>query len=180
MRFMKEPAVYLITCIDSNNRYVGSTVNMYKRWVTHRSFLNSNKHSNINLQEEWNIYGENSFTIAVIESPPIDTLRQREKYWIFRLEPEYNIIKESNRGKIRTEYHKEQIRIANSSRTKTQREQMANKCARTYFFLSPDNVEVMIFNLKKFCREHDLDLSSMLKVSKGRYRSYKGWRAPII
>lgn len=33
------------------------------------------------------------------------------------------------------------------------------------------------FNLTAFCREHELDVSSMAKVLKGRYAHHKGWRA---
>jgi hypothetical protein len=44
-----------------------------------------------------------------------------------------------------------------------------------YKVISPNKTEFIITNVRKFCRENDLDCSSMIKVSKGKIKHYKGW-----
>ena len=45
----------------------------------------------------------------------------------------------------------------------------------TYKVVSPKDEKFFITNVRKFCRENDLDCSSMIKVSKGKMKKYKGW-----
>lgn len=67
-----------------------------------------------------------------------------------------------NYGKPRTDEHKRLLSIKN---------------AKTYSgAISPDGtVYAPIINMSKFCREHDLGLSSMVAIMKGRRKSHKGW-----
>lgn len=49
--------------------------------------------------------------------------------------------------------------------------------AKSYELLSPDNILVIINNMSQFCREHpELNVSGMIAVARGRFRSYKGWK----
>lgn len=45
----------------------------------------------------------------------------------------------------------------------------------TYKIISPSNEKFIITNVRKFSRENNLDCSSMIKVSKGKMKKYKGW-----
>jgi len=67
--------------------YVGSSVNIKRRWYDHRSSLNRGAHENPHLQNSWNKYGAESFYFGVLEF--VDnkrTLISREQYWIDLLE----------------------------------------------------------------------------------------------
>jgi len=66
----------------NNKIYIGSAVNILKRFTQHRHLLNNNKHFNIHLQSSWNNYGENSFIFEIIEECTLDDLYLKEEYFI--------------------------------------------------------------------------------------------------
>jgi len=78
------PGIYSITCKVSGNRYIGSTKNLYERWMKHRGLLRRNLHHCRHLQFAWNKYGEEEFEFEVLETClPEDTiLVSREQTWI--------------------------------------------------------------------------------------------------
>jgi hypothetical protein len=76
--------IYKITNLLNNKTYVGQSVDIEKRWSTHRAELNNNYHCNTYLQNAWNKYGEDNFDFSVIEECNIDQLNQREIYWVSR------------------------------------------------------------------------------------------------
>lgn len=47
--------------------------------------------------------------------------------------------------------------------------------AKHYTFLSPSQIVVEVFNLRKFCREHSLNNGCMSLVSSGKAKHHKGW-----
>lgn len=48
--------------------------------------------------------------------------------------------------------------------------------AYRWMVIDPDGKELEIVNLKKFCREKDLNASNMCAVSRGRKAPHKGWK----
>lgn len=48
--------------------------------------------------------------------------------------------------------------------------------AKTYKFLSPTGVPQIVHGLREFCRDNNLDFSSMRKVHMGARNKHKGWR----
>lgn len=87
----KRAAIYCITCLTNNRRYVGSSVNVAYRWREHRYHLNHRKHHSPALQHSWSKYGPDAFQFAILEvvSDP-KTLIEREQHWIDLLRPEFN------------------------------------------------------------------------------------------
>ena len=53
--------IYSIQCLENNKRYIGSAVNIKRRWYKHRYELARNIHHNHPLQDDYNKFGENSF-----------------------------------------------------------------------------------------------------------------------
>ena len=76
--------IYEIVNLVTGKRYIGSAVNIDKRWSTHKSDLRSNKHHCKYLQHSFNKYGENSFKFNILyECTPIkDILLFYEQLWI--------------------------------------------------------------------------------------------------
>lgn len=75
--------VYKISCSINSKIYIGSSINIYKRWFNHRYELNNNKHHTKHLQNAWNKYGKDYFTFEIVEKiEDISILIGREQYWM--------------------------------------------------------------------------------------------------
>jgi group I intron endonuclease len=63
--------------------YVGSSQNIERRWVCHRSDLRLKKHRNQFLQRAWDKYGSDAFMWRVVEEiDDLDLLLERETFWL--------------------------------------------------------------------------------------------------
>jgi group I intron endonuclease len=75
--------VYKITNLKNNKCYIGSSINIIRRWGEHKRHLINNKHTNIHLQKSWNKHGENSFLFEIIEYVENkENLVNREQYYL--------------------------------------------------------------------------------------------------
>jgi group I intron endonuclease len=84
--------IYKITCTVTGKFYIGSAVNLRVRRKNHFMTLRGNKHKNPKLQRAFNKYGEQAFTFEVLELVLLpEMLTAREKFWIDRLNPWFNI-----------------------------------------------------------------------------------------
>lgn len=83
--------IYQIKNQVNGKIYIGSSINLKQRFAKHLALLRHNKHSNSHLQNAWNKYGEQSFTITIVELCDKDILIDLEQWYIDVLKPEYNI-----------------------------------------------------------------------------------------
>ena len=111
--------IYLITNTNNGKKYVGSAINLSKRWNNHRNDLRQGVHHNRHLQNAWNKYSESSFSFSILEFTSNDDLITREQYYIDLLDATnpnfgYNInpIAGSSLGVLQSEETKEKIRAA--------------------------------------------------------------------
>ena len=74
--------IYKIRNILNDKIYVGSAVNLKKRWFHHRKLLRADTHFNIHLQRAWGIDGEENFCFEVIELCQKNQLLSKEQYHI--------------------------------------------------------------------------------------------------
>jgi len=81
---MSNVGIYKIINILNNKIYIGSSTQINKRWKKHKQCLRRNKHHSNHLQNAWNLYGEESFKIELLEQvePSKEKLLEREDYWI--------------------------------------------------------------------------------------------------
>jgi len=87
----KVSGIYEIVNTINGHRYIGSSINIQKRWNEHKRDLNNNKHHSIYLQRAWNKYGANHFEFNIIETCFFFALIFREQHYINTLQPAYNI-----------------------------------------------------------------------------------------
>lgn len=59
--------IYAIENIYNNKLYVGSSINIEKRWNRHRKDLVKNRHHNIFMQRSYLKYGDDCFVYFVLE-----------------------------------------------------------------------------------------------------------------
>lgn len=79
---LKISGIYKISNIVNGKIYISQGKNIHKRWIEHKWELNNQKHRNIYIQRSWNKYGEDKFSIEIIEECLPEMLNERETYWI--------------------------------------------------------------------------------------------------
>lgn len=90
--------IYSITNLTNNKIYIGQTVNYKRRISDHKSALRNNRHPNQHLQNAWNKDKENNFTFSLLEECSIETLDEKEQYYIKKynsIDPDKGYNKES-------------------------------------------------------------------------------------
>lgn len=83
---LKNIGIYKITNIITNKIYVGSSINMYKRFIHHKGKLLNNKHKNIYLQNSVNKHGIKNFNFEIIEFCNNENIFKREEYYLNMLD----------------------------------------------------------------------------------------------
>lgn len=76
--------IYKIENIINHKKYIGQSIDIYKRWERHKHiFNNKNSHSyEYPLYKDIRKYGLENFDFKIIEECDKDLLDEREKYWI--------------------------------------------------------------------------------------------------
>lgn len=64
--------IYAIVNALNGKKYVGSSLDMSRRWCQHKNDLRVGRHINTHLQRAWNSYGESAFSFVAIEVLPDD------------------------------------------------------------------------------------------------------------
>ena len=84
--------VYQIKNTKNGKVYVGSTVDVDRRWCKHRRLLRSNRHPNGYLQNAWNKHGEQAFSFLVTDTVNCEKeMISREQYYLDTLDVLYNL-----------------------------------------------------------------------------------------
>lgn len=128
----KISGIYKILNKVTGKFYIGSSVNIHKRWVKHLNELNSRTHCNLYLQASWNKHGKTSFEFIILEAlePDWDIIVSKEQEWLdktacYNETIGYNFSKTALRirtnksltGRKLTEEHKRKISEAGKGRT---------------------------------------------------------------
>jgi len=93
------------TCV-----YVGSSINIKRRFYQHKNRLKANKHANFLLQRIYNKHGEGCLALKVLETVDnVENLINREQFYIDSIDPRCNLA-DANGGHIMSEEAKEKMR----------------------------------------------------------------------
>lgn len=77
--------IYKIVCTVNGKIYVGSSKNMKSRFSVHLSDLKRGKHGNPYMKEIYEKHGKEVFNLVIIERCFPEFLKNREQYWIDKL-----------------------------------------------------------------------------------------------
>lgn len=82
-KYSKDIGIYKIENTKSGGVYIGQTTECFQRryWL-HRWKLTNGIHDNLHLQRSFNKHGSDVFEFSVIEITDIESINNREKYWI--------------------------------------------------------------------------------------------------
>jgi group I intron endonuclease len=101
--------IYKITNTSNNHFYIGSALDINRRWSRHMSDLRKNRHPNKYIQNSWNKYGEAAFTFSIELECNKETLISQEQTYLDKYFDNQNLcynlrrVADSNIGCIRSE-----------------------------------------------------------------------------
>ena len=105
----KVSGIYKIVNKVNGKYYVGSSVDIQRRWKCHKSRLERNKHINAKLQSAYNKYGSDSFVFMLEEVTSSDLFKREQFYLdVCRTNPDvsYNLSFVAGRIEITDEVRK--------------------------------------------------------------------------
>jgi len=83
--------IYKITSLIKPNRcYIGSTINIKKRWIRHLGNLKEGNHHSIKLQRHYNKYGRSDLRFSILLECEREDLIKIEQYFIDSYNPYFN------------------------------------------------------------------------------------------
>lgn len=195
--------IYRIVCLVNQRIYIGSSINLIRRFGEHKRYLNAGTHHSHYLQSAWNKYGVSNFAFEVIELCEPDALLEREQHYLDTLNPflpnGYNTSRDvvrfavglsrsvETRAKMSAakkgtnRYVKSPEHRAKLSATLKGRARVVRQDARrgdhskTYIVTTPLGVEITVKNLFKFCLEVGISQSHMSAVAGGKRKHHKRW-----
>lgn len=89
---MKISGIYQICSkVKPERIYIGSAVNIHKRWALHMDDLRKNKHHSRKLQRHYNKYGKEDLQFSVLICCDKNDLIKTEQYYIDSHRPYFNI-----------------------------------------------------------------------------------------
>ena len=103
---LQKSGIYCIINIKNGKKYIGSSKNIYKRLLKHRSLLRKNKHQNKILQNSWNKYNEYNFDYYILEYCDENQLQIKEQQYIDTNNSDFNITKIVERNTLSKESRK--------------------------------------------------------------------------
>jgi len=88
---MNTSGIYAIVNRATRDMYVGSAINIARRWRRHKNELANNKHYCHHLQNSYLKNGSSAFDLEIIEFVDSKSaLIQREQFWVDFFKPSYN------------------------------------------------------------------------------------------
>lgn len=195
-QFPSTRGVYVICNTINLKRYIGSSVDIKGRLLTHYNDLLKNKHHNKHLQSAVNKYGIENFYPSVLDHYSEYPLHEVEMNLIDGLKTfsrnfGYNIAvpgkPPSLKGVPKTQSHNIKNSLAKKGCLNPNYGKRPNQVAidkliqfnistrKEYVFISPSNEVVRFKGLAEFCKANNLNQSNMCLVAQGKQNKHKGW-----
>ena len=90
--------IYAILQLSTGRHYVGSAVQLRRRFGRHQYDLAAKRHHNLKLQRAWDKHGKSDFRFDVLEECHQDALIEREQFWLDQTKPFFNILRQAHSG----------------------------------------------------------------------------------
>lgn len=79
---MKMSGIYRITCLMNGRSRIGHSNDITRRWSTYKASLRGNYYNGLEMQNDWNEFGEDCFMFDIIDECERDNQKHMENYYI--------------------------------------------------------------------------------------------------
>lgn len=158
--------IYSIFSKSTGKRYIGSSINIKRRWTHHVYFMKRNKHANKYLNNHLNKYGFDDLVFEILEQTT--NLEIQEQYWA----DFYNAWDRSKGFNISKDVNRPGIALKGRERTKTDRETISR--ARGMEDFKCLNNGMRFSTIREAGRILNKSSSSISKVLRGIESNVKG------
>jgi group I intron endonuclease len=167
--------IYEIVNKINGHRYIGSSINIERRWSDHLYKLNNRRHENQILMKAWNKYGENLFQFNILAICPKESLLNFEQVFLNEEYHEYNISDYAHAptlGKHLSEATKQKIRGYRHTEEAKKKMSLAKKGVRGGFtgkhHTDESNAKNRLAHIgNKYCFGKKLSEEHKRKISEG-------------
>lgn len=124
--------IYEIACDTTGRRYVGSSINIAKRWAQHVTHLRQGRHHSRHMQRAWDKYGAEGFRFKKLLICSKENLLMYEQILLDAMKPEFNsyFTAGSALGSVTRPETKEKLRIAMTGRYVSEETRARMRAAR--------------------------------------------------
>jgi group I intron endonuclease len=129
---MNTSGIYAITNHATNSMYIGSAVNIARRWRVHKHYLQKGTHPNKHLQNSYTKHSATVFSYEIIEFVgDKNNLISREQVWLDFFNPTYNKRKIANSclGIKRSDEAKTKMSIAQTGKKQSEETKLKRSLA---------------------------------------------------
>lgn len=187
--------IYIIENLVNDKIYIGSAVNLNKRFNSHRTKLYRNIHDNKYLQASWNKHSKDNFYFGILEYCESDKLIEREQWWLDFTKDlnKYNLVKNAGNtlGLVHSEDSKAKMSVARkgiikspewqakinaSLKSKKPSEETKSKISKAHKGKHmPEHVKEILFKAKRksFRWPHELGHKCRCDECKEKWKSYR-------
>lgn len=148
--------IYEIVNRSGGKRYVGSAVNLQRRWDEHRSLLARNRHHSPHLQSAWAKHGAEDFEFRVLVVCDRPMLLTYEQAALDALSPEYNVqrVAGSSLGRKHSDETKAKIAAKAQGRTFSAESLAKRSATVTGRKLAPEHAAKLVGNKHALGHRH--------------------------
>lgn len=165
--------IYSIAHTGSGKFYIGSSINVERRWGDHKKLLRAGKHHSAHLQRAWSKHGEASFAFEMLIACALDELQDIEQIAINEFSPVFNMtdcVDSPMRGKKHTAETRAKISAKRAGQIVSAETRAKLSAARSTWVLSDASrkkISVARTGMK-FTPEHCAAMSAAMKGKPGR------------
>lgn len=123
--------IYMLYCLPNGKCYIGRASRLSRRFTEHKRDFKSGKHFNNQLQAIWNKYGPESLAFIPLEVGELETLSDRESYYISLIDKKYLI----NQASIREHFQcseETKIKMSEAKKGKKHSEETRKKMSESH------------------------------------------------
>lgn len=158
--------IYRISCTQESTVYIGSSVDIHRRWYDHKRNLNADNHRNRNLQLAWDAYGRDSFLFEVLELT--ENIVQKEQYYLDEYWPNcYNISPNAWNPMAQPEIAKKQVESLRKSGKRG-----GQKLKEEEVTQIKDMLRNKTYTVKEIAKHYEVSIGTIAAIKEGRRWGY--------